>query len=351
MKPKKNKIFCIGCRKTKILFESQSKANNFISFNKQAIYGENRKAPVRSYYCVFCCGWHTTSNQSKERGENMDIVDKEMINQIMKYTDRKQERIKRVLELNDKIVKLSGMFNMGYVEQATELLGQCYEDLIIFRNTHKGWVGKYTKAIEALDYKRSLLIKAIELIDAGQEAQDKLILIKNPSIEENALIGMIGNRRAISKIKEMIEKADVFIFDKKFKDAYHEIKHCRKMLSLLHGEGRKYTKSLLKQALDNRMKLITPHYTVSKKKKVDNRSQIFANSMKTEDYKKNILSLICRIEAIQKAYNEEDYDICETLVEVGYMILEDLGIDDENIAIIKSQLDKWSDKLRSEIIR
>lgn len=37
MKPKHNRIFCIGCHHGKMWFESQAKADNFLKFNKESI--------------------------------------------------------------------------------------------------------------------------------------------------------------------------------------------------------------------------------------------------------------------------------------------------------------------------
>lgn len=53
----KNKVMCPDCGKQKILFESESKANNFIKFNKDEIRNGNK---LRSYYCPACCGWHVS---------------------------------------------------------------------------------------------------------------------------------------------------------------------------------------------------------------------------------------------------------------------------------------------------
>lgn len=69
MKPSKNRMYCFGCNKPKMLFENESKAENFIRFNKDIILEETGKAPVRSYYCEFCSGWHVTSNPSLEFAE------------------------------------------------------------------------------------------------------------------------------------------------------------------------------------------------------------------------------------------------------------------------------------------
>ncbi len=73
MKPKNNRIFCIGCHHSKMLFATQAKADNFIKFNSKDIAEHSSKVPSRSYYCSFCCGWHVTSidddNLAKQRDE------------------------------------------------------------------------------------------------------------------------------------------------------------------------------------------------------------------------------------------------------------------------------------------
>ncbi len=56
----KNRIMCPDCGRQKMLFESESKANNFIKFNKDII---NNGDKLRTYYCSACCGWHI-SHQS-----------------------------------------------------------------------------------------------------------------------------------------------------------------------------------------------------------------------------------------------------------------------------------------------
>lgn len=60
MKPK-NRVYCQSCKKSKLQFESESKALNFIKFNADEILEETGKAPIRAYYCNLCCCWHVTS--------------------------------------------------------------------------------------------------------------------------------------------------------------------------------------------------------------------------------------------------------------------------------------------------
>ena len=63
MKPK-NRYFCIGCQRPKMLFETKSKADNFLKFNEKDFYKSAKGAPVRSYFCSFCGGWHISSISS-----------------------------------------------------------------------------------------------------------------------------------------------------------------------------------------------------------------------------------------------------------------------------------------------
>ncbi|MBK8474487.1 MAG: hypothetical protein IPL33_21185 [Sphingobacteriales bacterium] len=65
MKPTKNRVFCNGCGRAKMLFETEKKADNFIAFNQGEIEMETGVAPKRSYFCLFCGGWHVTSMKEK----------------------------------------------------------------------------------------------------------------------------------------------------------------------------------------------------------------------------------------------------------------------------------------------
>ena len=47
MKPTKNNFFCFDSNKTKMRFETDKKALNFIKFNSQEIEKETGKAPTR----------------------------------------------------------------------------------------------------------------------------------------------------------------------------------------------------------------------------------------------------------------------------------------------------------------
>jgi hypothetical protein len=89
MKPTKNKVYCKDCGRTKMLFETEKKANNFIAFNQEEILKEAGYAPQRSYYCVFCGGWHITSIK-EEIGKSKN---EELLEQILIEKANNQEKI------------------------------------------------------------------------------------------------------------------------------------------------------------------------------------------------------------------------------------------------------------------
>lgn len=103
MKPNKNRIYCLGCRKHKMLFEEKKNADNFIRFNQEIILEESGKAPVRSYYCVFCSGWHVTSNPSLEHGEEQDKRDMDLIENTISV---KHDISSFNMAINQKIIEI-----------------------------------------------------------------------------------------------------------------------------------------------------------------------------------------------------------------------------------------------------
>lgn len=84
MKPTKNRIFCNECRRRKMLFESEAKANRFLQFNSENFKG---KMPLRAYYCDACMGWHVTSKTG------VSYVSDVTENVLQRYRENKPQRI------------------------------------------------------------------------------------------------------------------------------------------------------------------------------------------------------------------------------------------------------------------
>ena len=102
MKPK-NRVLCPDCGKLKILFESESKANNFIRFNASEIPHGDR---LRSYYCPACCGWHVSSHQYNGVNRTEIMIQRYRENKNRYYQNLKQERLNEILPLIHNISEL-----------------------------------------------------------------------------------------------------------------------------------------------------------------------------------------------------------------------------------------------------
>lgn len=100
MKPRRSIVFCRDSIRYKILFPSLGKADNFLKFNMKTILEETGHAPIRSYYCSYCGGWHVTSKESYERKSRTDIIIK--LYQTEKFNARINVCLCRVRRLVEK---------------------------------------------------------------------------------------------------------------------------------------------------------------------------------------------------------------------------------------------------------
>ena len=116
MSKPKNRIMCPDCGKQKILFESESKANNFIKWNKNDIENGDK---LRVYYCSACCGWHISHQKYHKDMEGR--TDK----MIKAYNDlKKNNRSPRINEIIDEVYQILVISNLKDRKQINQLLRQ-----------------------------------------------------------------------------------------------------------------------------------------------------------------------------------------------------------------------------------
>lgn len=85
----KNRIMCPDCGRPKMLFETESKARNFIKFNGLDV---EYRGELRTYYCPACAGYHISS---KEHKKNYDSQTDRLIDAY-----KMQKKVPMVQELN-----------------------------------------------------------------------------------------------------------------------------------------------------------------------------------------------------------------------------------------------------------
>lgn len=103
MKPK-YRVYCPAIRRTKMLFETERKALDFITWNGQELEKGGKKAKnLRAYYCPACGGWHITSKNLPTS------IREELDRRVDKMIDSQSSKPKKVEE------KKIEMTHFGYI--------------------------------------------------------------------------------------------------------------------------------------------------------------------------------------------------------------------------------------------
>lgn len=122
MKPK-NTVFCFDCQRSKMLFETEKKANTFMKFNNEAILEESGFAPKRAYYCSACGGWHLTHLDEYSGKSFTDTVVEQYKNyKLRKWTSQaihiSSEERKLLNCIREQIERVEELLTMGKIENA-----------------------------------------------------------------------------------------------------------------------------------------------------------------------------------------------------------------------------------------
>jgi hypothetical protein len=116
MKPIKNRVFCRDCGKAKMLFEDEKKANTFIKFNSKEILLNNGYSPCKSYFCIYCNGWHVSSKISKKNNIShtekvIKLYNNQKIREQKVKQDRKEAKLQNLKYLTESLDQIDGIIN------------------------------------------------------------------------------------------------------------------------------------------------------------------------------------------------------------------------------------------------
>ncbi len=361
MKPTKNVVFCIGCQRPKMLFESQSKADNFMKYNSDAILEENGKAPVRSYYCEFCCGYHVTSDPSLTHGQELNKRDKSLQDKLVNNFKKSE----KFLELRESIIKrlesCKRLINMGKVDEAEDLLDVC--ELYLTEKNDRDFSmrdrAKLTTLRGRIDVLRRLLPQLREVLNLPLDQQ--LAFIADDSVGSTAEIrGKVANIILERDVMPIVDDNDKLIDKNQLEGITERIAYCLEILKSIKTakknkkittiEGKLFYQSqLVKKKTTNLMNQKT---AVACGESCDHDNNKYSHPETKEkpkgcvlpaNYKATLITLIKKLELIAQAYEKKDYDVCEDLIDVTNAIIAEFEVDDDNIRLIRSHLDRWND--------
>ena len=318
MKPTKNHYYCVACHRPKMLFETQAKANNFIRYNAAEMLQAGTKAPVRSYYCSLCGGWHVTSNPSTEDGERLDQRDNELVKRLeARKTVRptasaekaKFSEIANVIDIKlQEYAFLAAQFDL---EAAGKLLFELADTV--------------RSKIECIGAKHSKIESIQKRI---RDAEDDFAL----------------RSRLYALSREELQQMDNGDADSTECLFAHNILCIKAIREVLDSDAVLSGQRL--QCLNNYLPEIKGPYCV----KVRNvlREKLEAVKPSPSLYRTTILKLITRIETLRDVYAAGHYTECADLLGGSYLMLNNIGTDDENIRLIRSHLDQWHTRLAAQ---
>lgn len=354
MKPIKNHIYCIGCRKSKMLFETQAKADNFIKYNSEGIKEENGKAPVRSYYCEFCGGYHVTSNPSALEGERLNTRDQQKMKQVERYGYLVEEVKKLQSYLLKKNEEIRILLCCGESDRAQDIIDVCSFELDDFfernnctKNTGILTSNKLMRCRQRLEILESM-VPMVQKIESGNYDSEEMLALDKKAILNNAI--------QLKKIRDAIEECTAMANKGQKEEALTELERSKDFLADVRGTGHKnlvemYTKLLNAQEKKIESdKLESPSDSNMNIERPFTKETVKHGNIDQKTYRKTILELIERLDQIKASYENGNYEDCISKVEVGYMKLKELGVEDENVELLKRQFEKWESISRQGIV-
>ena len=285
MKPK-NRVYCYGCQKSKMLFDTKKKADNFIQFNKEGILEENGKAPVRSYYCELCGGYHVTSSRSKAKGEKMDERDQTIVRTLNNYYNWENNYTSMIDTITKKLKAAEAKMEEGDFRDIQLL----YDEFQMEQNTLSKMPLKIRTKFASLFYK----IKTLTEI----------------SIQVEELIHL--------PLEEIIKKTHYIKPSKEEKE----------IVSLLKKKLKEYELAL-------KLIKLAPSPTPEEIEPVNDKSE----------HKESVLAIIDRIEQVKTAFENGDIDESSDQLEIAEYLLQELAVEDENTTLLKNQLEIWKTRI------
>lgn len=301
MKPTKNKIFCVACKRPKMLFESQAKADNFILYNKEEIEEENGKAPVRSYYCRLCGGWHVTSSQSEVIKAMAERREEKMVTEVDRFAKIHEDVDSVINELNTRWEEAKAAIQQGRLRAAELSMKKCLDILNSLRisaaDTPLNW-DKWAIHISDLQKK---IDRYREFIGQPKKEREALLAKEDKTKVEEELCMAYLAYQTLFKIETLLEEVEKDI-ERGDKDAVKEkLIECRTLV--LYDINCPY-KNSLKRDYRNQIKEKCNRAQVSLCEEPKPRYLIDDKYMK---YKDAIYYLTKKFEALQSVYDSGVY--------------------------------------------
>ena len=211
IKPSKNLVYCYACKRRKMLFEEKSGADNFIKYNHGGILEENGKAPVRSYYCELCCGYHVTSILSQEYGERLDRQNNQLIQELTTIT-QVIDRFKMLgHELGNEIQDSKDQMFIGSYQEIHDLHEELLPYRVLLEKLPLEEKSRFATHFRRVDFLYAVASKMEEMVAVPDDGLEDYVNREFPAISSENLKTiemMVKLRRMELSLQEMGSRSD-----------------------------------------------------------------------------------------------------------------------------------------------
>ena len=266
MKPTKNQIFCVACGRPKMLFETKAKADNFIKFNSSEIMEESGKAPIRSYYCEICGGYHVTSNNSKTHAEWLDNRDKvlaEEVDRRVKANLKSESNQKQTnqepkskgakenkLDILEQLEQSDILMTKGMLDEAGELLAKCrFRIQAVEQRMNVAKLEGFTRCKDQMEKLIRKLDRLKKWVKSSYDEQEAFIAKEGKTEEEEEVCTALVSIKAVVRIKRALYDIDKVIENREFSILKYYVAQCQKQIGSIRGPGRSEIAQYWNQAL------------------------------------------------------------------------------------------------------
>lgn len=336
MKPTNNRVYCIGCKHPKMLFETQTKADNFIKFNRDEIASSSEKVPTRSYYCSFCCGWHVTSVEDEGKAEANDKRDENTWHQIMSLRRKKLPLTEEGQKLSEMLVATQSLIQKCQRQLLLTNLGQALElmkDLVLEFSIIEDRARRQKIDSARID-KQRVKIKALQTIfdivdeyDIDSETRQEYLGRDLESTNE-LVRNYFQNKEFVEDIKHKFSDLENGQTNISLEEYNQRCGVIASALNTYKGKGLSAVKQIFQEKL-NGLRGKNPQETTPQNK--------------TPNHNTTYLSIIDLLEQAYSAVNESDFSRCENLIKTAECLMPDTS--DEISQTLWSQIQGLKDQL------
>ena len=336
MKPTNNRVYCIGCKHPKMLFETQTKADNFIKFNRDEIASSSEKVPTRSYYCSFCCGWHVTSVEDEGKAEANDKRDENTWHQIMSLRRKKLPLTEEAQKLSEMLVATQSLIQKCQRQLLLTNLGQALElmkDLVLEFSIIEDRARRQKIDSARID-KQRVKIKALQTIfdivdeyDIDSETRQEYLGRDLESTNE-LVRNYFQNKEFVEDIKHKFSDLENGQTNISLEEYNQRCGVIASALNTYKGNGLSAVKQMFQEKL-NGLRGKNPQETTPQNK--------------TPNHNTTYLSIIDLLEQAYSAVNESDFSRCENLIKTAECLMPDTS--DEISQTLWSQIQGLKDQL------